>query len=63
VWKKVCKNISRRRKKDKSALQLARLITDPTVASLNLPEAYFTCEAVFLLPDAFADGGDDKGAS
>ncbi len=31
--------------------------------SLNLPEAYFTCESIFLLPDAFADGGGTKGAS
>jgi len=31
--------------------------------SLNLPEAYFTCESIFWLPDAFADGGGTKGAS
>ncbi len=31
--------------------------------SLNLPEAYFMCEAIFWLPDAFADGGGTKGAS
>ncbi len=30
---------------------------------LNLPEAYFTCESIFWLPDAFADGGGTKGAS
>jgi hypothetical protein len=31
--------------------------------SLNQPEAYFTCESIFWLPDAFADGGGTKGAS
>ena len=31
--------------------------------SFNLPEAYCTCESVFWLPDAFADGGGTKGAS
>ena len=31
--------------------------------SLNLSEAYFTCESIFWLPDAFADGGGTKGAS
>jgi hypothetical protein len=31
--------------------------------SLNLPEAYFTCESVLWLSDAFADGGGTKGAS
>ena len=31
--------------------------------SFNLPEVYFTCESVFWLPDAFADGGGTKGAS
>ena len=31
--------------------------------SLNLPEAYFTCESIFWLPDAFADGGGIKVAS
>jgi hypothetical protein len=31
--------------------------------SLNLPEAYFTCESIFWLPDAFADGEGTKGAS
>ena len=31
--------------------------------SLNLPKAYFTCESIFWLPDAFADGGGTKGAS
>jgi hypothetical protein len=31
--------------------------------SLNLPEAYFTCESIFWLSDAFADGGGIKGAS
>jgi hypothetical protein len=31
--------------------------------SFNLPEAYFTCESMFWLPDAFADGGGTKGAS
>ncbi len=30
---------------------------------LNLPEAYFTCESILWLPDAFADGGGTKGAS
>jgi hypothetical protein len=30
---------------------------------LNLPEAYFTCESIFWLPDAFADSGGTKGAS
>ncbi len=29
----------------------------------NLPEAYFTCESVFWLPDDLADGGGTKGAS
>ena len=31
--------------------------------SLNLPEAYFTCESILWLPDAFAGGGGIKGAS
>ncbi len=31
--------------------------------SLNLPEAYFTCESILWLSDAFADGGGTKGAS
>ena len=31
--------------------------------SLNLPEAYFMCESIFWLPDAFAEGGETKGAS
>ncbi len=31
--------------------------------SLNLPEAYFMCESIFWLSDAFADGGGTKGAS
>ncbi len=31
--------------------------------SLNLLEAYFTCESIFWLSDAFADGGGTKGAS
>ena len=31
--------------------------------SLNLPETYFTCESIFRLPDAFADGVGTKGAS
>ncbi len=31
--------------------------------SLNLPEAYFTCESILWLPDAFAGGGGTKGAS
>ena len=31
--------------------------------SFNLPEAYRTCESLFWLPDAFADGGETKGAS
>ena len=31
--------------------------------SLNLPEAYFTCESSFWLSDAFADGGGTKGAT
>ena len=30
---------------------------------LNLPEAYFTCESIFWLSGAFADGGGTKGAS
>jgi hypothetical protein len=31
--------------------------------SLNLPEAYFTCESIVWLPGAFAGGGGIKGAS
>ncbi len=31
--------------------------------SLNLPEAYFTWESIFWLPDAFADGEGTKDAS
>ncbi len=31
--------------------------------SFNLPEAYFTCESINWLSDAFADGGGTKGAS
>ncbi len=31
--------------------------------SFNLPEVYCTCESVFWLPDAFADGGGTKGSS
>ncbi len=31
--------------------------------SLNLPEAYFTCESIFWLPDALADGRGTDGAS
>ncbi len=30
---------------------------------LNQPKAYFTCESIFWLPDAFADGGGTKRAS